>query len=106
MRAADAEGFAGTALLAQDPYAAFAKIASLFDTHPAFEPGVHASAAIDPSADVDPGAHVERVVLLLELLVVVQRGPVAVCPGAGGLRAGGAGRHSHPPILRAYLWIT
>jgi UDP-3-O-[3-hydroxymyristoyl] glucosamine N-acyltransferase len=58
MRAADAERFAGTALLADDPYAAFAKIASLFDTHPAFEPGVHASAAIDPSAEVDPGAHV------------------------------------------------
>jgi UDP-3-O-[3-hydroxymyristoyl] glucosamine N-acyltransferase len=58
MRAADAEGYAGTALLADDPYVAFARIAALFESTLAFEPGVHASAAIDPTARVDPGAQV------------------------------------------------
>ncbi len=58
MRAADAEGYAGTALIADDPYATFARIATLFDTAPAPEPGVHASAVVDPSAQVDAGAQV------------------------------------------------
>ena len=56
MRADDAEGFAGNALIAKDPYVAFAKIAALFDTRPARVPGVHAMAAIDGSADVSPDA--------------------------------------------------
>jgi UDP-3-O-[3-hydroxymyristoyl] glucosamine N-acyltransferase len=58
MRAADAEGYAGTALIADDPYAAFARVAALFDTAAAVEPGVHASAMIDPSAQVDAGAQI------------------------------------------------
>jgi UDP-3-O-[3-hydroxymyristoyl] glucosamine N-acyltransferase len=58
MRDADAEGYAGTALLADDPYVAFARIAALFDTTGAVEPGVHPSAAVDASAQVDPGAQI------------------------------------------------
>lgn len=56
MRAEDAEGFAGNALIAQDPYVAFAKIAALFDTRPASVPGVHAMAVVDASAEVSPDA--------------------------------------------------
>lgn len=58
MREEDAQGYAGTALIARDPYAAFAKISALFEPRPVREPGVHASAVIDASAFVDPSAHV------------------------------------------------
>src|SRR5690606_33876279 len=58
MREADAEGHAGTALVAADPYAAFAKAAALFEQREPVEPGIHPQAAIDPSARIDPGAHV------------------------------------------------
>lgn len=58
MREADAEGYAGTVLLADDPYASFARIAALFE-HAAEAPaGIHPSAVVDPTADVDAAAHV------------------------------------------------
>ena len=56
MREEDAEGYAGNALIAKDPYAAFAGMAALFDHRPAFVAGIHASAAVDPSADIADGA--------------------------------------------------
>jgi UDP-3-O-[3-hydroxymyristoyl] glucosamine N-acyltransferase len=58
MRAEDAEGYAGTALIAADPYVAFAKAAALFDSHTARTPGIHAGTAIDASAAIDPNAQV------------------------------------------------
>jgi UDP-3-O-[3-hydroxymyristoyl] glucosamine N-acyltransferase len=58
MRAADAEGFDGTALLADDPYAAFAKLAAQFESRSTPEPGVHASATIAADAVVDPSAQI------------------------------------------------
>ncbi|AWV06823.1 UDP-3-O-(3-hydroxymyristoyl)glucosamine N-acyltransferase [Marilutibacter maris] len=58
MREADAEGFAGTALIAADPYAAFARIAALFEPRPERPPGVHPSAAIDATAEVAADAHI------------------------------------------------
>lgn len=56
LRAADAEGHAGTALLARDPYVAYAKIAALYESRPAPAPGIHPTAVVDPDARVDPGA--------------------------------------------------
>jgi UDP-3-O-[3-hydroxymyristoyl] glucosamine N-acyltransferase len=58
MREDDAEGYAGTALIASDPYAAFAKISALFEQREAPRPGIHPSAAIDPTAQVDAGASI------------------------------------------------
>ena len=58
LRADDADARDGTALLARDPYVAFAKIAALFERKPARAAGIHASAVIDPSASVDPSAHI------------------------------------------------
>jgi len=58
MRAADAEGYAGTALLADDPYAAFAKLAAQFETRSTAEPGMHPSAVAAADAHVDPSAQV------------------------------------------------
>jgi len=64
MRAADAEGFAGTALLADDPYAAFARIAALFERVATAPAGVHPSAVVDATAEVDPAAHVGPFVII------------------------------------------
>jgi len=58
MREEDADGYAGNALIAKDPYAAFAKISALFDHRPALSPGVHPSAAIDPTAVISPDASI------------------------------------------------
>ena len=58
MRAADAEGHAGTALISEDPYVAFAKVAALFDPPAPLQPGIHASAAVDTDAEIDPQAQV------------------------------------------------
>ena len=58
LRTDEADARDGTALLARDPYVAFAKIAALFERKSARDTGIHASAAVDTSAAVDPSAHV------------------------------------------------
>jgi len=58
LREADAAGSPVTALIADDPYAAFVKIASLFETRRVAAPGIHASASIDATASVDPSASI------------------------------------------------
>jgi UDP-3-O-[3-hydroxymyristoyl] glucosamine N-acyltransferase len=46
------------ALIARDPYVAFARIAALFEVAPARPPGLHPSASIDPSAQIAASAHI------------------------------------------------
>ena len=58
LREEDADACQATALVAGDPYAAFAKIAALFERMAAVSPGVHPSAVVDPTAVVDPAAQV------------------------------------------------
>lgn len=58
VRADDAPLVPGTALVARDPYSAFARIAALFDVAPARPPGIHPSAVIHPQARVAASAHV------------------------------------------------
>ncbi len=58
LREADAVGYTGTALIARDPYVAFARLAALFEPRSEHVAGVHASADIDPSAYVADSAHV------------------------------------------------
>jgi len=58
LRPDDADARDGTALLARDPYAAFAKIAALFERKPARMAGIHPTVVVDPSAYVDLSAHV------------------------------------------------
>ncbi len=53
LRDADADGYAGTALIARDPYVAYAKIAALFEPVPVAAAGAHASAVVDPTAVLD-----------------------------------------------------
>jgi UDP-3-O-[3-hydroxymyristoyl] glucosamine N-acyltransferase len=57
-RAEDAAGAAATVLVARDPYATYARIATLFEPKAARPPGVHPSAVVDPSARVDAAAHI------------------------------------------------
>jgi UDP-3-O-[3-hydroxymyristoyl] glucosamine N-acyltransferase len=45
-------------LVSDNPYLAYARIAALFDTRPVAEPGVHASAQVDPGARLGEGVHV------------------------------------------------
>jgi UDP-3-O-[3-hydroxymyristoyl] glucosamine N-acyltransferase len=45
-------------LVTAEPYLAFAKIAVAFHERPAVRPGIHATAVVDDSANVDPSAEV------------------------------------------------
>ena len=62
---ADAEGYAGAALVLANPYLAFAQLSHLFDRKPVAAPGIHptalvaADAQVDPSASVGPGVVIE-----------------------------------------------
>lgn len=56
LRAADAEGFAGNALVLANPYLAYAKLSRLFDRTPRPAAGVHATAVVGEGAVIDPTA--------------------------------------------------
>lgn len=58
LRADDAEAFAGTALVARDPYVAFARIAALFERKPRQAAGLHPTAVVDPTASIDAAASI------------------------------------------------
>jgi UDP-3-O-[3-hydroxymyristoyl] glucosamine N-acyltransferase len=64
LREADADARTGSMLIARDPYAAFARIAALFEPMPVREPGIHPSAVVDASASVHPAAHVGPYVVI------------------------------------------
>lgn len=58
VREEDADAVRSTALIARDPYSAYARIAALFEPRPVRSPGIHPTAVVDASARVDDGAHV------------------------------------------------
>lgn len=58
LKPADAEGYAGDALLIADPYLAYARISHLFDPKPKAAPGIHPTAVIADDAVVDTAASV------------------------------------------------
>ena len=53
LKAADAEDFAGNALIVPDPYLAYARISHLFDPKPKAVAGIHPSAVVAEDAQVD-----------------------------------------------------
>ncbi|VVP74887.1 UDP-3-O-acylglucosamine N-acyltransferase [Pseudomonas fluorescens] len=53
LKAADAEDFAGNALIVADPYLAYARISHLFDPKPKAVAGIHPSAVVAEDAQVD-----------------------------------------------------
>ena len=58
LRADDAEHFSRAALIAKDPYVAFAKIAALFERLPAAAPGIHPSAVVAAGAQIAASASI------------------------------------------------
>ena len=56
LRPADADGFAGNALLLANPYLAYARVAGLFDRTPRAAAGIHERAVVSASARVDASA--------------------------------------------------
>jgi UDP-3-O-[3-hydroxymyristoyl] glucosamine N-acyltransferase len=52
LRAEHAEGCPVPALIAADPYLAYARIAALFEHGPAAQPGIHPSAVVEPGARI------------------------------------------------------
>ncbi|CDF82593.1 UDP-3-O-acylglucosamine N-acyltransferase [Pseudomonas knackmussii B13] len=64
LTAADADGFAGNALVVADPYLAYAGLSHLFDPKPKAPVGIHPTAVVDPSASVDPSACVGPYVVI------------------------------------------
>lgn len=57
LRPADADDCPVAAIIHDDPYACYARMASVIHPLPDFEPGIHASAVVDDSATVAPTAH-------------------------------------------------
>ncbi len=58
LRAGDADAFRGAALVAPDPYVAFARIATVYERMPAAAPGAHASAVVADGARVAASASI------------------------------------------------
>ncbi|UVM06228.1 UDP-3-O-(3-hydroxymyristoyl)glucosamine N-acyltransferase [Pseudomonas laurylsulfatiphila] len=58
LKAADAEGFAGNALVVPDPYLAYARVSHLFDPKPKAAAGIHPTAVVAENAVVDPAASI------------------------------------------------
>ena len=58
LKAEDAEGFDGNALIVPDPYLAYARISHLFDPKPKAVAGVHPSAVVADDAQVDASASI------------------------------------------------
>lgn len=58
LKAADAENFAGNALIVADPYQAYARISHLFDPKPKAVAGIHPSAVVAEDAQVDASASI------------------------------------------------
>ena len=58
LKPADAEGYAGDALLIADPYLAYARISHLFDPKPKAAPGIHPTAVVADDAVVDAAASI------------------------------------------------
>ncbi|WP_434767869.1 UDP-3-O-(3-hydroxymyristoyl)glucosamine N-acyltransferase [Pseudomonas triticicola] len=64
LKEADAEGFAGNALVVPDPYLAYARISHLFDPKPKAADGIHPTAVIAADAVVDPSASIGPFVVI------------------------------------------
>ncbi|WP_296261934.1 MULTISPECIES: UDP-3-O-(3-hydroxymyristoyl)glucosamine N-acyltransferase [unclassified Pseudomonas] len=64
LKPADAEGYAGDALLIADPYLAYARISHLFDPKPKAAAGIHPTAVVADDAVVDAAASIGPYVII------------------------------------------
>jgi UDP-3-O-[3-hydroxymyristoyl] glucosamine N-acyltransferase len=58
LREEDLDACQGTALIASDPYVAYARIAALFERLPAAPPGIHPSVVVEPGARISDSASI------------------------------------------------
>jgi len=70
---ADAEGYAGNALVVANPYLAYARLSHLFDRKPQVASGIHPSAVIAASAQVDPSASIGAYAVIEDAAVIGPR---------------------------------
>ena len=66
----DAKNYAGNALIAKDPYLAFARIARTFDRSSDFVPGVHPAATVARGVTVPASSHVGAQAVIGESAVI------------------------------------
>src|SRR3954451_21532050 len=64
------------AIVADDPLAAWAKVAALFHPLPPIKPGIHPSAVVAASARIDPGTEVGPLAVIGENAVIGARGRI------------------------------
>lgn len=64
LTAASADACPVNALVTDDAYVVFARVATLLYPRPSYEPGIHATAVIHEDASVDPSAHVGPLVVV------------------------------------------
>lgn len=64
LTARDAEECPGNCLVGENPHAAFARLAALFDPRIHRPPGIHPSAVVDPSAEIGEQVHIGPLVVV------------------------------------------
>ena len=79
LRAADAGACPVAALVSDNPYASYARMAALVCPEPMLKPGVHASACVDDTASVARSAHIAASTVIGERTIIGEN--VVVGPG-------------------------
>jgi UDP-3-O-[3-hydroxymyristoyl] glucosamine N-acyltransferase len=71
------------AIVADDPMAAWAKVAALFHPRPPAVPGIHPSAVVAATARIDPTAEIGPLAVIGENAVIGARGRIGACAFIG-----------------------
>lgn len=101
MDATSAEGSAVAALVHSNPYATYARIATLLHPEPVVAPGIHASALVDPSAQVASSASIGALVCIGPRSVVGERAVIGAGSVLGAETRIGADCLLHPRVTLA-----
>ena len=93
LKEAEADGCAVAALITDDPYLTFARVATLLYPRVQPEPGIHASAVVEPGAEVDASAQVSALAYVAAGSTIAE--DVYIGPGCviGKRCSVGAGSH-------------
>ncbi len=93
------------AIVTPEPYAGWARVATLFHPLPPAQPGVHPTAVVDPAAQVDPSAEVGALAVIAAGAEIGPRcriGPLAAV-GAGVVLGADCRIGSHASVSHAIL---
>ena len=83
LRASDAADCPTAALVNDNPYACYARMAAVISPAPVFEPGIHASASIAPTAVLAPSAHVAANAVIEDGAIVGENAYIGACTVVG-----------------------